>query len=126
MRRISDSAIAVAILTSVGTGNQEAYQLLQNANGICYGLAYLVMFAIPLVARGEKPGWPLRAAAASGFGMTLLYVILSLFPIIDVPNPLAFMLKTGGVVVGLNVAGALIFRRGDLRRRRALQAEWRE
>jgi len=33
----------------------------QNLNGIAYGIADLVMFAIPLIARAEKPSWPLRA-----------------------------------------------------------------
>ena len=47
------------------------------------------MFAIPLAARGEKPSWLLRGAALSGFAMTLLNVVTSVFPIIDVPNRLA-------------------------------------
>ena len=92
--------------------------MLQSGSGIAYGLAYLVMFAIPLVARGEKPSWMLRVAAASGFAMTLLYVVLSLFPIIDVPNRFSFTIKITGVVVGLNLAGALFYWRADSRRRR--------
>jgi glutamate:GABA antiporter len=116
---IGGATLIIAMLTSLDAGNQEAYQLLQNASGIAYGLAYLVMFAIPLVARGEKPTWILRVAAVSGFVMTLLYVILSVFPIIDVPNRLAFAAKIGGVVIGLNLAGALFFWRAEMRRRRA-------
>jgi hypothetical protein len=50
--------------------------------------------------------------------MTLLYVVLSLFPIIDVPNRLSFTIKITGVVVGLNVAGALFYWRADSRRKR--------
>ena len=110
--------LVLALLTSVGAGNQEAYQLLQNANGIAYGLAYLVMFAIPLAATGEKPSWVLRVAAASGFAMTLLYTVLSLFPIIDVPNPAQFAAKVGGTVLGLNLAAALFYWRADARRKR--------
>jgi len=108
------------LLTSVGAGNQEAYQLLLNASGIAYGLAYLVMFAIPLIAPGEKPSWILRVAAASGFAMTLLNVTLSVFPIIDVPNPFLFAAKISGVVIGLNLAGALFFWRAETRRKRVL------
>ncbi len=104
---IGGSALVIAFATSLGTGNQEAYQLLQNASGITYGLTYLVMFAIPLVAPGEKPSWALRAAAGSGFLMTLLYVVLSVFPIIDVPNRAQFALKIGGVIIGLNLMGAM-------------------
>ena len=110
------------MLTSVDTGNQEANQLLKSANGISYGLAYLAMFAVPLAAPGEKTSWALKGAAVSGFLMTLLYVVLSLYPIIDVPSPLLFMLKTGDLVVVLNLGGWMLFRRGDRRRKRALAA----
>jgi glutamate:GABA antiporter len=116
---LGGATLALSALISVGAGNQEAYQLLQNASGIAYGLAYLVMFAIPLAASGEKPSWMLRAAAASGFAMTLLYVVLSVVPIIDVPNPFLFAAKICGVIIGFNVAGALFFWRADAWRKRA-------
>jgi amino acid transporter len=91
-----------------GAGRQEAFQLLQNASGIFYGLTYLAMFAIPILGYASA-GMGLRVAAASGFGMTLLCVVLSVFPIIDVPNPLAFGVKVGGTVVAANVLGGLIY-----------------
>jgi amino acid transporter len=97
------------ILANVGTGNQEAFQLLHNAGGILFALTYLVMFAIPLVARGEKRTWGVRAAAFSGF-LTLLYVVLSIFPIIDVPNPWLFSVKIVAVVAGLQCAGTMYYR----------------
>jgi amino acid transporter len=115
---IGITTLVIALLTSVGADNQEAFQLLQNANGIAFGLAYLVMFAIPLIAPGEKPSGLLRAASASGFAMTLLYMVMSLFPIIDVPNPFIFGLKIGGLVLGFNVAAALFYWRADVRRKR--------
>jgi amino acid transporter len=120
---LGGAVFVLATLTSLGTGSQEAYQLLQNASGIVYGLAYLVMFAIPLspvAAPARQPSWALRVASLSGFAMTLLYVILSLFPIIDVPNRWLFTVKIGGVVLGLNLAGALFYWRADLRRKRML------
>jgi glutamate:GABA antiporter len=99
--------IAFAVLANAGAGSQEAFQLLDNTGGILYGLTYLVMFAIPLVAPGEKPSWAVRLAAISGFLMTLLYVVLSVFPIIDVENPWLFTAKIVVVVLGLQcVAGA--------------------
>jgi glutamate:GABA antiporter len=117
---IGGLTLTLAILNSLGAGNQEAYQLLQNAGGVAFALAYLVMFAIPIVALGEKPSWRLRVASTSGFAMTLLYVILSVFPIINVPNRPLFAAKIGGVVIGLNLAGALLYWRADTRRKRAL------
>jgi hypothetical protein len=68
------------------------------------------MFAIPLVARGEQPTWGVRTAAVSGFLMTLLYVVLSIFPIIDVPNPWLFTVKIIAVVGGLQCAGSVYYR----------------
>ena len=91
-----------------GAGRQEAFQLLQNAAGIFYGLTYLAMFAIPILGHAT-PSWPLRLAAVSGFAMTLLCVVLAVFPIITVPNPLMFTLKLSGAVLGVNALGALIY-----------------
>ena len=94
--------------------------MLQNASGVAFALAYLVMFAIPLLAPGEKPSITLRVASISGLAMTLLYVGLSVFPIINVPNRALFAAKIGGVVIGLNLAGALFYWSADTRRKRAL------
>jgi amino acid transporter len=109
-------AFVFTILSTLGVGAQEAFQLLSNGSIICYALTYLVMFAIPLIARGEKPGWGLRIAAASGFAMTLLFAVLSIFPIIDVQNAASFTMKVSGVVIGINVAGALYFRHAQRKR----------
>jgi amino acid transporter len=96
----------------IGAGQQEAFQLLQSAAVIFYAFAYLVMFALPLVGfRGRKlapPIW-LRGAAVSGFLMTLLAVVLSIFPIIDVPNPAAFTAKVSAVIIGCLALGAGLF-----------------
>jgi hypothetical protein len=62
------------------------------------------------VARGEQPTWGVRTAALSGFLMTLLYVVLSIFPIIDVPNPWLFTVKIVAVVGGLQCAGTVYYR----------------
>ena len=102
-------ALVISVLTNLGSGIQEAFQLLDNSGGILYAFAYLVMFAIPLIARGEKPSWSVRVAAVSGFAMTLMYVLLSVFPIIEVQNPWLFTAKIIGVVVALQCAGAAYY-----------------
>lgn len=100
--------LALGLASTVGTGRQEAFQLLDSGMGIFYGLTYLAMFAIPILGYASpSPG--LRLAAVSGFGMTLLGVVLAVFPIIDVPNPLSFTVKVGGTVVLANVVGVLIY-----------------
>jgi amino acid transporter len=115
--------LVIAILTSLGAGNQEGYQILQSADGIAYGIAYLVMFAIPLIGSGEKPSWALRGAAISGFSMTLLNVVTSVIPIVDVQNRWLFALKVGGFLVALNLGGAIFYWRADVRRKQAIQLE---
>lgn len=55
--------------------------------------------------------------------MTLLYAVLSIFPVVDVRNPASFALKVGGLVLGVNVAGALYFRRAN-ERKKALAADY--
>ena len=123
---IGGGALVFAILGMTGVGEQEAFQLLDNAAGIFYGLTYLVLFAIPLFAfRGtdaQSPAW-LRVAAASGFAVTVLYIALSIFPIIDVPSWLSFAGKISGVVVGLNAVGLALFL-AERRRREASRARF--
>jgi amino acid transporter len=110
------TTFALTILGNLGASAQEAFQLLNNSGLICWSLAYLAMFAIPLLASGEKPPWNVRIAAVSGFAMTLLYTILSIFPVIDVNNAASFTAKVSGVVAGINLAGAWYFWRAGKRR----------
>lgn len=103
--------LLMAIASTIGVGNQEAYQLLQNAAGVCYGLAYLVMFAIPIWGYkklGSTPALSLRLAALSGFIVTLLYVILSIFPIIDVSSWKYFAGKIIVTIFIINFLGIII------------------
>jgi hypothetical protein len=77
------------------------------------------MFAIPLFGlRGVTPRPPLwlRVASFSGLIMTLLYVVLSAFPIIQVASVAGFALKISGVIVGANVVGAGILIAAQRRR----------
>ena len=101
-------SFAIALVSLVGVGQAEAFQLLFNASGIFYALTYVVMFAIPLVGlRGVAPASPLwlRAASASGLAMTVLYVVLSVFPIIKVENEALFAVKITLVIVAANLVG---------------------
>jgi amino acid transporter len=110
--------LVFSILGLVGVGKQEAFQLLWNASAIFYALTYLVMFAIPILgAPALRGSLPLRLAALSGLLMTLLFVVLSILPIVAVESQLVFAAKISAVVGGANVAGAAIFARA---RRRAI------
>jgi amino acid transporter len=104
--------LVLALGSLVGTGTQEAFQLVENAGGIFYAMAFVALFAIPLFgAKGfnwTPPLW-LKMASASGLAVTILYSVLSIFPIIDVASWQMFAVKVGGVVVGANVLGAVIY-----------------
>ena len=99
--------LAFSIVGLIGVGKQEAFQLLWNASAIFYALTYLVMFAIPLVGV-DSPPW-LKAAAVSGFLMTLLFVVLSILPIVQVGSPFVFALKISTVILLANAIGLAIF-----------------
>jgi amino acid transporter len=107
--------VALGLLASVGTGAQEAFQLLTDSGNLCYGVNYLLMFAIPLGVGsrfGEAPSGWLKLAAVSGLGMTLLAVGFQLLPIVDVANKWLFAAKVSGTATLLNVVGMVIYWRG--------------
>ena len=102
------SSVTIASLSLIGVGHAEAFQLLFNASGILYALCYLVMFAIPIFGlRHMQPRPPLwlQLASWSGLLMTLLYVVLSVFPIIQVESVATFALKIILLIAVMNVVG---------------------
>ncbi len=101
--------LGLGMLGLIGVGKQEAFQLLWNASGIFYALTYLVMFAVPLLGRTTGGPWWLTLASLSGFLMTLLYVVLSLLPIIQVESGLVFTAKISALIVVANLIGVGLF-----------------
>jgi amino acid transporter len=109
---VGAATLVLGIVGLIGVGKQEAFQLLWNASGVFYAFAYLVMFAIPLIGlRGSGQRTPLwlKLASLCGFTMTLLYVLLSVVPIINVESRLAFALKIGGLIIITNLIGVGIY-----------------
>jgi amino acid transporter len=119
-------ALALGLLSLAGVGTQEANQLLDNAAGIFYATTYVVLFAIPLFAARRiglrAPLW-LRIACASGALVSLLYIALTVFPIVEVESRLAFAAKLVGVTVLFNLIGAALYRLGRRRQQRAASPE---
>jgi hypothetical protein len=112
-------SLVFSLLASAGTGAQEAFQLLITANAVCYGVYYLLMFAVPLVAGTRvsprpdlRPGVVLRAACLSGIAVTLMSMMFTLVPIVDVPHPWLFAMKVALTGLGINLLGAVIYWRG--------------
>jgi len=107
------ATLVVAIASLIGAGHEESFELLLTWSFTFYGIAYLALFAIPVLARKERAlraSLGVRVAAASGFLVTLLFVVLSVFPIIDVGSSGRYSLKIAGVVLGANVLGYTIYR----------------
>jgi amino acid transporter len=115
--------LVIAIASQIGAGIQEAFQLVDNAANVFYGIVYAALFAIPVLGattiRSGARLW-LKIAAVCGFGVSLLAIFFTIYPIIDVPSPLLFATKIIAVTVVANAIGVAIFMLGEKRRRRAL------
>jgi glutamate:GABA antiporter len=111
--------LVIAIASQIGAGIQEAFQLVDNAANVFYGIVYFMLFAIPIFGassiRSGAPVW-LRVASVSGCGVSLLAIFFTVYPIIDVPNPLIFGMKIAVVAFIANAIGATIFVLGQRRR----------
>src|SRR5689334_14229551 len=106
-------ALVFSVLASAGAGAQEAFQFLTTASNVCYGVYYLLMFAVPLVAGTRvsprpdlRPGTGVRVACLSAITVTLMALAFGLVPIVDVPHPWLFGVKVGLTGLGINMVGA--------------------
>ncbi len=101
------------VLASVGVHAQEAYQLLSNAGLAHYELAYLAMFAIPIVGvgalRGSMPWW-LKCTSLIGFCATLFSLLISAYPFVDVVNPRVYAAKILGTTACSNLIGFVFYK----------------
>ena len=91
-------AVILCLLASAGTGAQEAFQLLVTSGNICYGINYLLLFAVPLVAGtrfGHKPSLLLRCGCVSGIAVSLLQIIFGVVPVVGVNSSWSFGIKVG-------------------------------
>jgi amino acid transporter len=115
--------LVIAIASQIGAGIQEAFQLVDNAANVFYGIVYAALFAIPVLGattiRSGARLW-LKIAAVCGFLVSLLAIFFTIYPIIDVPSPLLFATKIIAVTVVANAIGVAIFMLGEKRRRRTL------
>jgi len=112
---LGGATLAASIAALIGVGEQEAYELLLTWGFTFYGVAYLALFAIPIFVpkeKGIRPNLTLRVAAGSGLMVTLLFVGLSIFPVIDVASSWRYSVKIAAVVLGANVLGWMIYGAG--------------
>jgi amino acid transporter len=104
--------LAASIAVLAGVGAQEAFELLLIWAFTFYAIAYLALFAIPVLAGKNSslrgPLW-MKVLASFGFLMTLLFVVLSIFPIIPVASQSAYSAKTIAVILLANLAGLILY-----------------
>jgi amino acid transporter len=117
---IALTSLLVAVLVvggSLGVHAQEAYQLLANASLTHYELAYLAMFAVPLLGvttlRRSLPLW-LKCTSVVGFCATLFSFLISAYPYVSVVNPRVYAAKILGTLCVSNLLACLFY---GLRRR---------
>jgi len=116
--------LVLTLAGQIGVGVQEAFQLLENAAGILYAFTYMSLFAIPLFGGrrlGVTPPLWLRLASASGLAVSVLYSVLSVFPIIDVASWKVFAAKIIAVLVAVNLVGLWIYWMGIRRTHRSMR-----
>lgn len=100
------------VLSNLGVHAQEAYQLLSNASLTHYEVAYLVMFAIPLIGaaslRRSLPVW-LRWTSLVGLGATLFSLLISAYPFVMVVNPFWYAAKIIGALLVTNMVAVIFY-----------------
>jgi amino acid transporter len=115
--------LCIGLAGIVEVGQQEAYQLLQSAAGIFIAFTQFVMFALPLFGfKGKStrvPAW-VKIASTSGLMMTGLFIVLSIFPIIEVKSWFTYSAKIIGVIVLTNLVGMVLFLTAEKKRNKRM------
>lgn len=104
--------LALLVMASAGVHAQEAYQVLSNASLTHYELMYMAMFAIPLLGAAQLrkvlPLW-LKWVSLVGFCASFFSLLISIYPFVDVINPLEYGIKIAGTVLISNVVAVMFY-----------------
>ncbi len=110
--------MAFVLLSMLGVREQEANQLLSGASVAHYAIAYVGLFALPLMGRAalraKLPLW-VRVISLAGLVSSLISLAITVYPIVDVASPLVYGAKICTVVVIANGVGVLLYRAGRQR-----------
>jgi amino acid transporter len=100
-------------LGSAGKRAAEAFNVINNASSEFYALAYLVMFAIPIIGlkllRKKIPAW-VAVLCALGFLTTLANFLLNAYPFDAATPPVPFAIKILGATLLANIIGYTFYR----------------
>jgi amino acid transporter len=107
--------MSLIFLSMLGVREQEASQLLAAASIAHYAIAYIAMFALPLLGsrglRSKIPNW-VKLAALGGLISSVISLGITIYPIVDVTSRGAYAAKIGLLVLASNMAGVMIYRAG--------------
>jgi amino acid transporter len=121
----SGVVLLFVVFANLGVHAQEAFQLLSNASQTHYEIAYLAMFAVPLmgrvVLRRSLPGW-LKWTSIAGFCGTCFSLLISAYPFVAVVDARAYAAKILGTILISNVVAFCFYR---FRTRKAMRLEGR-
>ncbi len=109
---VSGVTLLFALFSLVGAHAQEAFQVVDSAATLFYGIAYVIMFAIPIfghAAIGSKAPLWLRSISAVGLAVSLLAIFFTVFPIVEVQSVFLFAAKIIAVAIVANALGLTIF-----------------
>jgi amino acid transporter len=115
--------MGLIFLSMLGVREQEASQLLAASSIALYAIAYVALFALPLLGsralRSALPAW-VKLVALAGLVSSLVSLVIAVYPIIDVTSRGAYAAKICAVVVLSNLVGVMIYRAGRRRAQLAL------
>src|SRR5579859_1657443 len=101
---------------------QEVNQLLTGTWISLYSIAYVALFALPLLGRralrSDLPGW-VKVLSLAGLISTVVSLVITVYPIIKVPDPGVYAAKVCTAVVVSNLLGIVIYKGGQRRSRQA-------
>lgn len=107
--------MALILLSMMGVREQEASQLLAGASIALYAIAYIALFALPLLGRralrDALPMW-VKVASLAGLISSVVSLVIMVYPIIDVTDRGLYAVKICTVVVASNLLGVVIYRAG--------------
>lgn len=112
---VSVLVMAFILLSQLGVREQEASQMLTMASIVHYAIAYVALFALPLMGhralRSKLPRW-LKVASAAGLLSSLVSLCIAIYPIVDVVSRGAYAAKICAIVTVSNMTGVMIYRLG--------------
>ncbi len=112
-------AFAFSVLATGGANTDESFQIMSVGANIGYGIYYVLMFSVPLVAGTRfsprpdlRPGLTLRVACVSAIAVTVATMGFALIPVVPVANAALFAAKVAGPVIVINALGVCVYWRG--------------